>query len=259
MEEAKKAPRLSKPEQRAELLELCRFMRDERFSRTDRIAAKQTLLQFLRDAGREGEDLEMDRYRFEYRYDTLKILLAFLNEEECHELGCRLAEMVLSRFERFNHDDRPRKAIFAKRAWLRGKITDQQLKGARDEAYQAGIRAGVYDTAPLVGCTEPDAHAAFAASDAANIWCGKSRNHTDERIDPARNVLAVAMNAMAAMDNRPGIPSEAFYSESFFDQQLDTVLQMLLRGKNTVAMSPEIRSQIAEIRGRLERELFIRL
>ncbi len=70
-------------------------------------------------------------------------LWAILREElipapTLHELACRFAEAVLPIYERMHPgDNRPRAAITAKRAWLRGEITDEQLQAARAAAWAA--------------------------------------------------------------------------------------------------------------------------
>jgi len=46
-----------------------------------------------------------------------------------HEFACRCAERALSRVD--NPDPRSVAAIAAKRAWLKGDITDEQLESAR--------------------------------------------------------------------------------------------------------------------------------
>lgn len=59
-------------------------------------------------------------------------------ERDLHELACRFAERVLPLFEAAHpHDSRPRAVIEAKRAWLRGEISDAELAAARDAAWAA--------------------------------------------------------------------------------------------------------------------------
>jgi len=56
--------------------------------------------------------------------------------EILYEFGCQCAERVLPIWEeKYPDDDRPRKAIEAKRAWMRGEITDKELKEAGGSAY----------------------------------------------------------------------------------------------------------------------------
>jgi hypothetical protein len=52
-----------------------------------------------------------------------------------HEFACRVAEDVLPLFEKdYPNDDKPRKAIEAKRLWLEGKISTEDLQAARNAA-----------------------------------------------------------------------------------------------------------------------------
>lgn len=52
-----------------------------------------------------------------------------------HEFACRCAERALARVD--NPDPRSVAAIAAKRAWLKGEITDEQLGAARGAARSA--------------------------------------------------------------------------------------------------------------------------
>lgn len=54
---------------------------------------------------------------------------------ELHEFACMCAERTLSRLE--NPDPRSVAAIEAKRAWLRGDISDSELAAAREAAWYA--------------------------------------------------------------------------------------------------------------------------
>ena len=59
-------------------------------------------------------------------------------KKELHLLGCDWALTSIDNFEReFPDDERPRKAIEAKKLWLDGKITDQELAAARSAAWSA--------------------------------------------------------------------------------------------------------------------------
>ena len=58
-----------------------------------------------------------------------------IEPEKVHEFACRCAERALSRVG--NPDSRSIAAIAAKRAWMRGEITDAELAAARDAAWGA--------------------------------------------------------------------------------------------------------------------------
>ncbi len=63
----------------------------------------------------------------------------FLPSELLHEFACRCAEYALTFVE--NPDPRSVAAIEAKRAWLRGEITDDELAAVRDAAWDAARAA----------------------------------------------------------------------------------------------------------------------
>lgn len=76
-----------------------------------------------------------------------------IDEQTLHELACVCAERALSRVE--NPDPRSVAAIAAKRAWMRGEITDKELDVARTAAWVAALddaRAAV--EASGEGCCE---------------------------------------------------------------------------------------------------------
>ena len=68
----------------------------------------------------------------------------FIDAPILHEFACRCAEYALSFVD--NPDPRSIAAIDAKRKWLRGEITDKELRAARDAALAAG-RAAARDAA----------------------------------------------------------------------------------------------------------------
>ena len=68
----------------------------------------------------------------------------FIDAPILHEFACRCAEYALSFMD--NPDPRSIAAIEAKRKWLRGEITDMELRVARDAA-RAAARAAARDVA----------------------------------------------------------------------------------------------------------------
>jgi len=58
----------------------------------------------------------------------------FLTDVEMHGLACDFAERVV---DLCGDDPRPRAAIEAKRGWLRGEVSDEELAAARDAAWAA--------------------------------------------------------------------------------------------------------------------------
>ena len=66
-------------------------------------------------------------------YTVLNVEL--IDEPILHEFACRCAERALSKIE--NPDPRSVAAIAAKRAWIKGEITDDDLYAARKAAWYA--------------------------------------------------------------------------------------------------------------------------
>ena len=66
----------------------------------------------------------------------------FIDAPILHEFACRCAEYALSFVD--NPDPRSIAAIEAKRKWLRGEITDMELRAARDVARDAARDAAWY-------------------------------------------------------------------------------------------------------------------
>jgi len=63
-------------------------------------------------------------------------------KKELHLLGCDWAESCLSNFEKeFPDDKRPRLAIEAKRKWLNGEISNEDLASAESAAWSAAWSA----------------------------------------------------------------------------------------------------------------------
>jgi hypothetical protein len=88
--------------------------------------------------------------------------------ETLHLFACDEAERAMARVE--NPDQRSVAAIVAKRAWLRGEITDKQLAAARDAAWAAAwdaARAAAWDAASAAAWDAAWAAASAAAWDAA--------------------------------------------------------------------------------------------
>ena len=76
--------------------------------------------------------------------DRLWVLLhpEVIPEKALHLLACEFAEAVLPAFESAYPDDtRPRDAITAKRRWVAGRLTDEELAAARSAAVSAARSA----------------------------------------------------------------------------------------------------------------------
>lgn len=93
----------------------------------------------------------------------------FIDAPILHEFACRCAEYALSFMD--NPDPRSIAAIEAKRKWLRGEITDMELRVARDAA-RAAARDAARAAAWAVAWAAAWAAAWYAARDAA--WAAAS-------------------------------------------------------------------------------------
>ena len=103
----------------------------------------------------------------------------FLPANLLHEYACRCADYALSKID--NPDPRSIRAVEAKRKWLRGEITDEELAAAWDAAWDAA-RAAAWDAARaaawkelleiLIALIKEPAH------DAGTSTSGKQNNTT---------------------------------------------------------------------------------
>ena len=83
-----------------------------------------------------------------------------------HEFACRCAEAALMQERKAGREPDPRSwaAIEAKRKWMRGEIDDNELRAARDTAWDAAQDvAGAWDTAWVAAWFDAGDAAWFAA------------------------------------------------------------------------------------------------
>ena len=148
--------------------------------------------------------------------DKLWLLLRtqFIPENDLHELACQFAEHVLPIFEtEYSDDKRPRLAIEAKRKWLQGEITTNELKAARDAAWAA------WD-APWAA-----AWAARAARDAA--WAAKAAAR-DAAWAAARDAAwAAARNAARAAKAAAGNAARAAAWDAEEQWQIKQIINVI--------------------------------
>ena len=90
-----------------------------------------------------------------------------IDPKTLHEFACVCAERALSRVE--NPDPRSVAVIAAKRAWMRGEITDKELDVARDAAW-AAARDAAWDAARVSAWVAARAAARAAAWAAERAW-----------------------------------------------------------------------------------------
>lgn len=118
------------------------------------------------EAEYEGERVD-DRRKVVVRKARITRKVGVLNCQILVEFGADCAEHVLPIFEaRYPDDDRPRRAIEAARAWLRGDVPPAAVA---DAAAAAGEAAGVADAADAAatGAASVAYHSAYCAAYAA--------------------------------------------------------------------------------------------
>lgn len=106
--------------------------------------------------------------------DKLWIILRenFIPENDLHELACVFAERVLPIFEReLPKDLRPRKAIEAKRKWIKKEITSVELAAA-GSAVGSAARDAVWSA---VGPAARDAEERFQLDHLIKYFKGKNK------------------------------------------------------------------------------------
>ena len=100
-----------------------------------------------------------------------KVLWMAPADKTLHEFACRCAEDVLHLFEyKYPNDKRPRLAIEAKRKWIKGEISNEELAAARAAARAAAGAAAGDAARAVAGAVAGDAARAAAraaAGDAA--------------------------------------------------------------------------------------------
>ena len=117
-----------------------------------------------------------------------------------HEFACRVAEDSLVHFEkRYPEDKRPRLAIEAKRLWLQGKISDEELRSARAAAAEA---AYVYAAADAAAAAAEAAYVYAAAADAAAAAADAAATAAAAEAAYVYDTAAAAADARKAAKNK---------------------------------------------------------
>ena len=128
----------------------------------------------------------------------------FIDAPILHEFACRCAEYALSFVD--NPDPRSIAAIEAKRKWLRGEITDMELRAAWAAAWDAaGDAAGDAARAAAWAVARDAARAAarYAARDAAGSaeWAAGSAAANEHELEILRTLLTNEMPAGTDIPN----------------------------------------------------------
>ncbi len=125
-----------------------------------------------------------------------------------HEFACRCAERALSRIE--NPDPRSLRVIEVKRAWLRGKATDEELAAAQDAARAArhaawaAARRAALDSAQVAAWDAAWAAAWDVAQDAAwhaALDAARDAARHGATLDAARQWQVETLQKMLRADN----------------------------------------------------------
>ena len=117
----------------------------------------------------------------------------FIEEPILHEFACRCAEEALKLVDK--PDPRSVAAIQAKRDWLARKISDEGLRRAREEAYNAYFAA--YCAARAADCA-----AAHAAASAADWAADLAADLAAARAAECSNTLSAYWDARDAARNK---------------------------------------------------------
>ena len=116
----------------------------------------------------------------------------FIPENDLHELACKFAESVLHLFEKeYPNDLRLRKAIEAKRKFIKGEISKDELAAARAAARDAARAATWAELAAAraawaaASAASDAASAASAASDAARdaAWAAARGDERQKQLE----------------------------------------------------------------------------
>jgi len=100
----------------------------------------------------------------------------FIPENDLHEIACKFAESVLHIYEeQYPNDQRPLQAIEAKRKFIKGLITRDELDAARDELDAARYAARDAAWAAAWAARAAAWAARYAARDAARAAAGAAR------------------------------------------------------------------------------------
>lgn len=103
--------------------------------------------------------------------DELKISVVeipgFIHSEILNEFACRCAERALSRVE--HPDSRSVAAIEAKRAWMKGEISDAELAAACEAAWDAAREHALYSSPAVLRAGAWAAHGVAYMNDAEYI------------------------------------------------------------------------------------------
>ena len=116
-----------------------------------------------------------------------------IEEEKLHEFACRCAEEALKLVK--DPDPRSVAAIEAKRKWLKGEISDEELDAARaaaSAAARAAASAAARDAAWAAARAAASAAASDAAWDAARAaaWAAARAAARKKQIDILRELIA---------------------------------------------------------------------
>ena len=102
--------------------------------------------------------------------DNINIVLRseLIPEKTLHRLAVKFAYSCLDHFEKqYPHDHRPRKAIEAKEAWIKGDITAKQLSAAAESAAESAVRSAAESAAESVAWSVARSAAWSAAAESA--------------------------------------------------------------------------------------------
>ena len=190
-------------------------------ARLTKINACSAALQWLgdRDAKTAYADCERGGWLI-----WLAVHLPNIDRKQLHLLACDIARTVLPIYEkRHPNDDRPRKAIEAKEAWVRGEITDEQLMVAQSVAEVAAKDAAKAAWYAAYA-------AAYAAADAAGYAAAAAAWYVTDAVKAEAanvNIIWYAAKWFEAWDSAARNQQTDLFRARFSYEQIEKGLEAL--------------------------------
>ena len=176
-------------------------------------AGRKRLQYYSNKLGGKANALDILRLRRVPARDRLWAVLRgdLIPDRLLHEFGCWCADEALKLID--NPDPRSVKAVMAKRQWLRGEITGEELERAQAaawEAAQAAAQAAVWAVRTATWAAQAAAWAAVWAAQAA-----------------ARAAQAAAWAAQAALSAETDARAARDARDAAISAQVDELIRML--------------------------------
>ena len=154
--------------------------------------------------------------------ETRKVLWWIDGTRLLHEFACDVAESALAKAK--NRDPRSVAAIKAKRDWLAGKITDEELEAARSAARSAALSAESAESAARSAAWSA-LSAAWSAGAESAAWSALSAESAAwSARSAARSALSAAWSALSAAWSAESAAWSALSAESAAEAEQNKLL-----------------------------------